>query len=100
MNAEEITNRARQASELLDHVLIKQAFTDLEEHYGEVFKGTKPSQSDVREEAHSALFALRQFLKQLHIYIETGKIATAATSETGERWTSTIARGTDHHSRP
>jgi hypothetical protein len=99
MNAEEEKVRARQASALLEDTLLIQAFSDLEDHYTSVWKGSKPSQNEVREEAHSALFALNQFRQQLQNYIETGKLATAALGETGERWTSTIGRGTDNHSR-
>ena len=99
MNAEEEKVRARQAASLLEDKLLIQAFSDLEDHYTSIWRGSKPSQKEVREEAHSALFALNQFRQQLQNYLETGKLATAALGETGERWTSTIGRGTDNHSR-
>ena len=84
MSQEDDLIRAREAQALLSDPLLKQAFKDIEDHYVTIWKSTTPSQYELREECHNSLYSLEQLKRQLHSYVETGKLLQAAFNGVGK----------------
>ena len=77
MTEEGTLTLARESDGILQNPAIQKAFDGIETHYFQVWSNSKPSQYELREEAHGQLFALAQFRRQLQSFIENGKIITA-----------------------
>jgi len=77
MTEEETLILARESDGILQNPAIKKAFEGIEAHYFQVWADSKPTQYELREEAHGQLFALSQFRRQLQSFIENGKIISA-----------------------
>ena len=75
MNRDDERARGVQAKRLLDDPLLSEAFREIESRYTSVWRDSAPSQKGEREEAYSALFALKQLRQQLQNYLETGRLA-------------------------
>ena len=69
---------AHEAAGVMENPAVKQAFADIEDHYTRIWKGSGPSEYELREECHVQLYALAQLQRQLRSYLETGKILSAA----------------------
>jgi len=78
MTDEESLILARQADGVMENPVVKQAFEDIESHYTSLWKGSGPSEYELREECHVQLYALAQLQRQLRSYLETGKLLSAA----------------------
>ena len=72
---------AREADALMQNSALKQAFEGIESHYTQVWKGSGPSEYELREECHGQLFALAQLQRQLRSFVESGKILSAASGD-------------------
>jgi len=81
MTDEEALALARESAGVIENPAIKQAFSDIETHYTRIWKGSGPSEYELREECHVQLYALAQLQRQLRSYLETGKILAAASED-------------------
>lgn len=98
MSEESDLIRARRAEGLLEDPVLKQAFSSIEGHYTEVWRNSGPSEYELREECHAQLYALAQFRRQLHSYLETGKILMAASENLNELGDTVLGRRRDYDS--
>lgn len=97
MTDEDRLLRARQAEVFLSDPILSEAFRDIELHYVELWKGSRPRDYEFREECHMALHALHQLKNQLRTYVETGKLLVAASSGPNERKSSPQVVRADHN---
>jgi len=78
MTDEESLILARQTDGVMENPAVKQAFEAIESHYTLLWKSSRLSDYELREDCHAHLYALAQFQRQLRSYLETGKLLSAA----------------------
>ena len=72
-NSQDI-ERSRQAQEILDHDIFKDALVMLREHYKELWATTKTEEKEQRESIWMAMKLIPEFERQLRIVVEKGVI--------------------------
>ena len=73
-----IGNREVLAQQVIDNPVYKQSFDAIRAHSYEIIERSKPSQTDVREEAYKTLKTLKSVQKQLDDVMRSGKLKDAA----------------------
>ena len=73
---EQVKRRAREAKQLLDHPLLKAAFTEMRDECVRELTDSKLDDDDTRRMARHKLEGVRIVLLSLHRHLETGRLVS------------------------